>query len=329
MGIFQGESDFFNRAGEIWQARQRIGGMVRNTPLLHSAAWSERYRASIYLKMECWHPTHSFKIRGAASRMLSLNSEEKKRGVATFSTGNHGLAVAYLAGKLMIPVKVFLSERVPGVKVDNLRRLGAEPVVYGDSQDEAETYCNEKAGKEGWTVIKPFDDPHIIAGQGTIGLELLEQLPDIDAVIVPVSGGGLISGIALALKSNLRRVKVIGVSMEGSAVMYHSLQAGHPVEMKETGTLADSLLGGIGLDNRYTFKLVREYVDDLVLVGEEAIARAMGSFFYEHRLVVEGAAATGLAALEEHQLVEKDSRVVLVVSGNSVDPREFVKTLSL
>jgi len=328
MGEKPNSKDVFSGTGEIWQARQRIAGLVNRTPLVYSAGWSERYNASIYLKLEYLHPTNSFKLRGAANKILSLDPEERERGVATFSTGNHGLAVAYVARSLEIPAAVFLSQRVPQNKVQNLRAMGAEPVIYGDSQDEAEEYCFRKSEQEGWTVIKPFDDPQVIAGQGTIGLELLEQLPEIDTAIVPVSGGGLISGIALALKNNRPGMKIIGVSMEGSPVMYHSLRAGKPVELKETDTLADSLLGGIGLNNRYTFAIIRDYVDRLLLVSEAAIARAMADIFKEKRIAVEGAAATGLAALEEHRPVETGSNVALIISGNSVDASSFMRLVS-
>ena len=328
MGENPNSKDVFSGTGEIWQARRRIAGLVSKTPLVHSAGWSERYNASIYLKLECLQPTNAFKLRGAANKILSLSPEEQNRGVATFSTGNHGLAVAYVARSLGIKAAVFLSQRVPANKVQNLRAMGAEPVIYGESQDEAEEHCFRKSEQEGWTVINPFDDLRVIAGQGTIGLELLEQLPELDTVIVPVSGGGLISGIALALKNNQPGLKVIGVSMEGSPVMYHSLRAGKPVELKEKDTLADSLLGGIGLDNRYTFSIVRDYVDQLLLVSEEAIAGAMASIFKEKRLAVEGAAATPLAALEVHCPVEPGSNVALIISGNSVDAARFMQVVS-
>ncbi len=317
----------FSGAGEIWKARKRIAYLAGKTPLVCSAGLSKSYRASIYLKLEFIHPTKSFKLRGAANKILSLTDEDRRRGVATFSTGNHGLAVAHVAGKLGIPAAIFISERVPEVKVNNLRALGANLVIYGDNQDDAEDYCYKKAKEEDWVVVKPFDDPMVIAGQGTIGLEILEQLPDLDTVIVPLSGGGLISGIALALKSSLPQIRMIGVSMEGSPVMYHSLKEGKPVNLKEKDTLADSLLGGIGLDNRYTFSIVKNFVDEVVLVSEEAIAAGMASLFREERIAVEGAAATTVAVLDEHKLIGPESRVALVLSGNNIDGRSFMETI--
>ncbi len=318
---------FLTGTSEIWKARQRIAGLVERTPLVMNSALNDLFGAKIYLKLEYLQPTGAFKLRGAANKILSLKEEERQRGVATFSTGNHGLAVAYVAKQLGIPAAVFISRRVPQVKADNLRRMGANLVVHGDNQDDAEEFCFRKAGEEGWNVINPFDDPMVIAGQGTIGLELLEQEPELDTVVVPLSGGGLISGIALALKINQPDLRVIGVSMEGSPVMYHSLKADKPVVLKEKDTLADSLLGGIGLDNKYTFSIVKEYVDDVVLVSEEAIAKAMALFFKVSRAAVEGAAATPVAALTEHQVASRGRKTALIITGNNIDSFNFLNVV--
>ncbi|MDW7738860.1 MAG: threonine/serine dehydratase [Bacillota bacterium] len=315
-------------AQQIWKAQKRIQGLVDKTPLIYSDKLSKKFEAGIYLKYEFLHPTGSFKLRGAASKILSLEPEERQRGVATFSTGNHGLAVAYTAHRLGIPASIFISERVPETKVNNLKKLGVKLFVHGRSQDEAEDYCYDKSRKENWTVIKPFDDPLIIAGQGTIGLEILSQLPELNTVIVPLSGGGLISGIALALKCNLPDVRVIGVSMMESAVMYQSLQAGHPVKLEEHNTLADSLLGGIGLDNQYTFPLVEQFVDHVILVSEEEIARGMAYLYSEHRIAVEGAAATTVACLRKSEIVKPADNVALILSGNNVDTSSFHEVVS-
>ncbi|HZK53352.1 MAG TPA: hydroxyectoine utilization dehydratase EutB [Desulfosporosinus sp.] len=310
---------------DIWSARERISSMVIKTPLIISPVISEQVRASVFLKLENLHETGAFKIRGAANKMLSLTLDEQKRGVATFSTGNHGLAVAYVAKKLGIPAVVCISNRVPSVKVDALRRMGTSVQIHGNSQDEAEEYCHRFSEQHDLTVIRAFDDPFVISGQGTIGLELLEDFPAIDTVIVPLSGGGLLSGIALVMKSIDPRIRVIGVSMERGAVMYQSLRAGRPVELPEEDTLADSLLGGIGLDNRYTFRMVQNYVDETVLVTEEAIAEGMAYLMKSHRMVVEGAAATGIAAVLQSGLIAPGSNVAVIVSGNNVDVSSFLK----
>ncbi len=313
---------------EFWRARKRISGLIRETPLVYAEGLSKTLKASVFLKYEFILPTGSFKLRGAANKILSLSPDQQKLGIATFSTGNHGLAVAYVAKELGIPAAIFISERVPRSKADNLERMGVNLFTCGESQDDAEEYCCQKAAEEGWTVIKPFDDPLVIAGQGTIGLELLERLPELDCVMVPLSGGGLIAGIALALKSNLPDLRIIGVSMEKSAVMYQSLREGKPVVLKEHNTLADSLLGGIGLDNRFTFPIVQRYVDSTVLVSEEAIARSMAYLFKEQRLAVEGAAATTVAAASVFNLIKAGSSVALIISGNNIDAVSFIKAVS-
>ena len=213
----------------VFEARQRVYQIVEPTPFIQSIPISKRNSSSNYLKLENYHEIGAFKVRGAANKILKLSNEEKKRGIATFSTGNHGLAVAYVAKKLGISATVCISPRVPKAKVDSIRLAGAQIEIIGNSQDDAEKYCYELETTEGLTVIKPFDDPDIIAGQGTIGLEIAEEVPDIEGVIIPLSGGGLFAGIALALKSINQSIDIIGVSMERSPVMYESIRAGKPV----------------------------------------------------------------------------------------------------
>jgi len=251
--------------------------------------------------------------------MLTLTADEKARGVVTFSSGNHGRAVAYAAKQLGIKAVVCLSKRVPSYKIDAVKRLGSEPVVYGKSQDEAMYHASELAEKQGLTWINTADNPHIIAGHGTIGLELLEDLPEIDTAIVPLSGGGLISGIALALKSANPAIRVIGVSPEVAPAMYRSLKAGHPIEIEEKDSIADALLGGIGLDNQYSFRMVQEYVDDVILLSEEEIAEGMAFALAKDRLIVEGAGAVGIAALLTRKVRDIRGKVIVHVSGGNVD----------
>jgi len=303
---------------DIFQARQMIAPLVRRTPLIESDALGERAGASVYLKLETLQRTGTFKARGAANKILNLSDDERAQGVITVSTGNHGRAVAYVAGRLGITAVVCISERVPQNKVDALRRLRPELVVHGHGQDDAARRAENLRQERGLAMIHPFDDPHIIAGQGTIGLELLQARPEVDTVLVPLSGGGLISGIALALKSASPAIRVVGVSMERSPVMYHSLRAGHPVELPEEDTLADSLLGGIGLENAHTFSIVQQLVDDVILVSEEEIAEAMAFALKEHHLVTEGAGAVGIAALLNGKVNGLGRHVAVVVSGGNV-----------
>ncbi len=304
---------------DAYLARRRITSIAKRTPLIHSPLLTERVGGSVYLKLESLQETGSFKIRGAANKMLSLTAEEKAQGVVTGSSGNHGRAVSYVASRLGIKAVICLSARVPRNKVDAISRLGAEIVVHGNSYDESVSHALQVAEERGLTMIDSFDDPFVIAGQGTIGLELLEDFADLDTAVVPLAGGGLTGGIALALKSANPAIRVIGVSMERAPVMYYSLQAGAPIEMKEEETIADALQGGLGEDNQYTFRMVREYVDDVVLVSEEAIAEAMVFALEKHHLVVEGAGAVGIAALLHGKVRGVGRKVAVVVSGSNVE----------
>lgn len=303
----------------VFLAQQTIRGIAHVTPLLPAAALSAQTGAAVHLKLETMQPIGAFKIRGAANRLLHLTDDEKARGVVTASTGNHGRAVAYVARHIGVPATVCLSELVPANKVAALRQLGAEVIIHGRSQDEAEARANELAAARRLTMVHPFDDPHVIAGQGTIGLELLQALPAVDTVLVPLSGGGLIAGIALALKASSPAIRVVGVSMARGPVMARSLAAGRPLQLPEEPTLADSLQGGIGLDNRHTFRMAQALVDDVVLVSEDEIAAAMAYALRELRLVVEGAGAVGIAALRAAKVDVAGQTVAVVLSGGNVD----------
>ena len=303
---------------DVYKARQKIAAITIRTPLIRSPLLTELIGVSVYLKAENLQKTGSFKIRGSANKMLSLTDEEKSRGVITVSSGNHGRAVSYVAQRLGINAVVCLSERVPHNKVEAIEGLGAEVVVHGTSYEEAEIHALQLQEERGLTLIDPFDDPLVIAGQGTIGLEVLEDLPEIDTAIVPLSGGGLMSGIALAMKSANPAIRTIGVSMDRAPVMYHSLRAGAPIEMEEEDTLADALVGNIGLNNKHTFRMVQKYVDDVVLVSEEAIAKAMTFALEKHHLVVEGGGAVGIAALLHQRASGLGRNAVVIVSGGNV-----------
>ncbi|MBM7553626.1 hydroxyectoine utilization dehydratase EutB [Thalassobacillus pellis] len=304
---------------DIWRAKARIQQVVERTPLIYSEMLSSHTGGKVYLKLENLHPTGAFKIRGAANKILSLSEDQKKKGIATFSTGNHGIAVAYLAGRLGVPATVCISRRVPKEKVNKLKKLGAEVEIIGENQDDAEKFCYELERETGVTIIKPFDDREVIAGQGTIGLEILEQLPEIDQAVIPLSGGGLLSGIGLALKSAYPSIAVTGVSMEKGAVMHESLKQGRPVVLKESDTLADSLLGGLGPENRYTFQMVRELIDDSELVSETFIAKGIMFMLEYHKMAIEGAAGAGIGWLLHEKTQWKGKNVVVIVSGNNID----------
>lgn len=292
--------------------------------MLPSPILSRRSGGEVRLKLESLQDTRAFKIRGAANAIKALPEAALKRGIVTYSTGNHGRAVAYVAAKLGIPATICVSEQVTPDKIEALQATGCRLRIEGRSQDEAAVMAFSLQEKEGLSVIDPINDPTIITGHGTVGLELLEDWPDLDTVVVPVSGGALICGIALALKSIKPDCRVIGVSMDQGAAMYASLQAGRPVLIDEVQSLADSLQGGILLDNKYTFQMVRRYVDDLVLVTEEQIAQAMAYAYLKERVVLEGAAATPIAALFCAGRTLFGKNVVLVNTGAAVDPLELL-----
>lgn len=290
---------------------------VLRSPLV-PAALSGRIGVDVLLKLECLQPTGAFKLRGATNALSRLIGDEARRGVVCCSTGNHGRAVAFAANARGIPATVCLSSLVPQVKVDAVAALGARVVRHGASQDEAQVMADRLAAEEGLVALPPFDHPHIVAGQGTIGLELLEDRPDLGTVLVPLSGGGLLAGIAVAIKALKPSVRVIGISMERGAAMAASLRAGHPVEVAELPTLADSLGGGIGLGNRHTFGPCRDLVDEVILLSEAEIYHGMRWMLLEERMVVEGAAAVGAAALLAGK-VRPRGPVALIISGQNVD----------
>jgi threonine dehydratase len=300
-------------------AAGRIRGLAIRTPLLALPDLSAALGAELFAKPEYLQPGGSFKIRGAANAILSLSAEERTRGVVCASTGNHARAVAYLARKLGVGCTVCMSALVPANKRLGVESLGAEVRIVGRSQDEAQAEVDRLVEERGVVAVAPFDDPAVIAGQGTIGSEIVADLADVARVLVPLSGGGLISGIALAVKARAPAARVIGISMERGAAMQASQQAGRPVEVREEETLADSLGGGIGLANRHTFRLVRELVDDIVLVAEQEIAAAVAAFYQLEQIVCEGAAAVGLAALLGSRLPAGSGKSVLVVSGRNID----------
>ncbi|WP_447743912.1 hydroxyectoine utilization dehydratase EutB [Pseudomonas nicosulfuronedens] len=302
---------------ELYRARQRIQGLVRQTPLEHSPSLSRLLGAPVYLKLESLQITGSFKLRGASNAIAQLSDEQKAKGVVAASTGNHGRALAHAARMLGVHATVCLSQLVPANKVQAIRELGAEVRIVGHSQDDAQAEAERIAREQGAALLPPFDHPQIIAGQGTLGLEILEQLPDVRQVLVPLSGGGLFGGVALALKQVDPAIRVHGISMRRGAAMAASLAAGHPVEVEELPTLADSLGGGIGLDNRYTFALARDYCDQLHLLDEPSIAAGIRHAYREERQVVEGAAAVGIAALLDG-LIAPLGPVVVIVSGRNI-----------
>lgn len=305
-------------ADRIGAARTRIATTIHPTQMVASPALSEHCGVPVHLKLEHQQRTGSFKLRGAANAVLCLSDAQKARGVVGVSTGNHGRGLAYAARCNGVRCIVAMSELVPQNKIDGIRAQGAEVRIVGRSQDDAQVEVDRLVAEEGMTMIPPFDHPDIIAGQGTLGFEIYEALPEVTMALVQVSGGGLISGVAAALKSRLPEVRVIGVSMERGAAMYHSQKAGKPIFVKEETTLADSLGGGVGLDNAWTFAMTRDLVDELVLVSEVEIAEAIRHAYWHESQIVEGSGAVGIAALLAGR-VRPDGPVAVLLSGGNID----------
>jgi threonine dehydratase len=303
---------------DVYRARRAIGGRIRRTPLADSPSLGRLVGSPVHLKLDHLQITGSFKLRGATNAILQLSTEQREKGVVGVSTGNHGRGLAFAARQAGVRAVICMSRLVPRNKIDGIKALGAEVRIVGVSQDEAQGEVDRLVAEHGMAMLPPFDHPDIIAGQGTLGLEILEDLPEVETVIVPLSGGGLIAGVARAVKSASPRIRMVGVTMERGCAMYQSQKAGAPVQVEELPTLADALGGGIGQDNRYTFSMVRELVDDLLLVTEEQIADAIRHAYLEEKQVIEGSGAVGIAALRAG-MVERPGTTAVVVSGCNID----------
>ena len=312
---------------DIERAKETIASTIRPTPVNPSPSLSELAGAPVFLKLEHHQVTGSFKIRGAANAIANLDEGARRAGVVGVSTGNHGRGLAYAARAAGVRCIICMSSLVPKAKIDGIKGEGAEVRIIGKSQDEAQVEVDRLVEEEGMTMIPPFDHADIIAGQGTLGLELLEQVPDVETVLVPLSGGGLISGIAAAIRANLPSARIVGVSMERGAAMYECQRVGKPIEVEELPTLADSLGGGIGLDNRYTFSMVRDLVDDIVLVSEKEIAAAIRHAYWQERQIIEGSGSVGIAALLAGR-VKCKGPTASVVSGGNVDMAQHFRIIS-
>lgn len=303
---------------QVRDAAQAIRGIADCTPLVPSPFLSDLTGTEVLLKLELAQASGAFKLRGATNAISKL--PDGVAGVTCYSTGNHGRAVAYAAKMRGLRAVICMSSLVPKAKVDGIKALGAAVHISGTSQDDAEAEYDRLIAEEGLAGINPFDALDVIAGQGTIGLELLEARPDLDAILIPLSGGGLAGGIAFAAKQLKPDIRIVGVTMDRGPAMHDSIRAGHPVEVEEFPSLADSLGGGIGLRNRHSFALCRDNVDETLLVTEAEIYRAMQALYYEDRLVCEGGAAVAAAALMTGKAV-LDGPTALIVTGRNVDMR--------
>lgn len=306
------------KLADIQDARNILKDTINLTPVISDEKLSAELDASVYLKAECLQRAGSFKIRGAYNTISRLSDEEKKRGVVTGSAGNHAQAVALAAKLHHIKATIVLPEFAPLTKVVATRSHGADAILHGASFDEAVAYSRELGREHGYTYVHAFDDERVIAGQGTIGCEIADVLPDVNVIVVPIGGGGIISGIAIAAKSLIPNVRVIGVQAENVAPVNLSLKAGEPVEASHQPTIADGI--AVKRPGMLTLPIIREFVDEVVEVSEEEIARGIFHCVQNAHLVVEGAGAAGVAALIARKVAtEPGDKVCTVLCGGNID----------
>ena len=309
---------------DIYAAAKVIRGVADATPLVPSPFMSDKAGAEFLLKLENMQPIGAFKLRGAYNAVAGV---QDAKGVTCCSTGNHGRGVAFAARERGMRAVICMSELVPQAKVDGIKALGAEVAIKGRSQDDALAESHRLVAEEGLVEISPFDDPLVISGQGTIGLEILQSRPDVTTLLVPLSGGGLAAGVALAAKSINPDIRVIGITMDRGAAMYESIKAGHPVEVPEVASLADSLGGGIGMQNKLSFPMCRDLLDEVVLVTEDEIYHAMQVLYYEDRIVAEGACVVGLAAVLTGK-VTLDGPTATIITGRNLAMPTFTRIMT-
>jgi len=302
---------------DIRQAKERIASLAYVTPLEHSSEFSRLLGNRIFHKLENLQMTGSFKVRGAANAILTLTESQRASGVVAASAGNHAQGVAFGAHRIGIRATIVMPVGTPLVKLMAVKRYGAEVIQVGDTYDEAAAHAAKLAEERGAHLIHPFNDPAVIAGQGTLALEICEQMPDVEAVIVPIGGGGLISGIGLVLKALVPRVQVIGVQAAGADAMAQSLAAGELRTTERPLTIADGIR--VARPGDLTLAIARDVVDQVVTVDDDEIANAVLLMIETDKSVVEGAGATPLAALLHHRVGLRGKRVVLVVSGGNID----------
>jgi threonine dehydratase len=310
----------------IQEARRRIFNVAYRTPLYFSPSLSALTNSRVYLKLESYQPIRVFKIRGASNKILKLSIDERKHGLIAASSGNHGLAVSYMAKMIGTAATIVVPTNAVEEKVRAIEEYGAKVVKHGLFHDERFNKALEIQRATRAVLIPPFDDPDVIAGQGTIGLEICEDLPDVNTVIVPIGGGGLISGISEAIKSLKPSTRVIGVEPERASSMYQSIKNGKITRLSDTTSIADGL--ATREPGALTFEIVKQNVDEILLVSEEQIEKAVYTVMKESHLIVEPSAAAAFAALIEKARLKRGEKVVVVVSGGNISMKVLSTVLS-
>lgn len=300
---------------DFMEARERLGTVIEKTKLIHSNIFSDESGNDVYIKPENLQRTGAFKIRGAYNKIAKLTEEEKKRGVIAASAGNHAQGVALAAQKLGIKAVIVMPKHTPLIKVEATRRYGAEVILTGEVYDEAYEYAKKLQEKEGYTFVHPFNDEDVIEGQGTIALEVLEELPDADVILVPVGGGGLISGIACAAKLKNPLIKIIGVEPEGAASALEARRSHHVVELDEANTIADGT--AVKKIGEITFDYIEKYVDDIVTVSDYELMAAFLVLVEKHKIVAENSGILAVAGLKKLNVTGK--KIISIISGGNID----------
>lgn len=304
---------------DIWNARSHLKEIVMHTPIYFSHSLSKIANCQVFLKMECWQLCGSFKVRGAINMVAAL---KKKRSLVTCSSGNHGIALAFAGGLFgYSPIKIFLPKNADSNKLNKLKELGAEAILIGDTYRDTMDKAIKYAEENDAIYVHSHDHPFVIAGQGTIGLEILEDLPSVETILVPIGGGGLISGIATAIKSSSQEKKIIGIEPVAAPGAYMSFRDNYCHERIDLNdSIADGLLGTL---TQLTWQISRNLVESIVLVEEEEIIKAMKIFKEEEQLIVEGAAAVGLAAILSEKIKVTGQKVVLVITGRNINTKKY------
>ncbi len=309
----------------IKKARERIKEFIRNTPLIHSEYLSQICNGNIYLKLENLQPTNSFKVRGAFNRLLQLSPEERRNGVVAASSGNHAQGVALAAEILKIAARIVIPTNISMTKLSKIKKYDVNIIQEGEF-DTIEKKAREVSLEKNLAYISPYNDIEVITGQGTITLEIFEEIAQINSIIVPIGGGGLISGVALAAKSLNPNIEVIGVQTKGASTMYASWKAGKIVNTKEFQTIAEGLLGGLE-PGALTFDIINEYVDKIILVDEDSIRSAISLLWEKEGQIVEGAGATTVACILEEKEVFAQKNVVAIISGGNIENSLFTEII--
>ena len=300
---------------------------ISKTNLDYSKYFSALSSNEVYFKLENTQITGSFKIRGAFNKLLSLSQMEKKKGIVTASTGNHGLAVAYASEKLNIPCKIYVPNIASDIKVNKIKKLGSKVIYFGEDCLDAEKKARKDSMKEKLAFISPYNDEHVMSGQGTLAVELIEQIKKLDVVIVSVGGGGLISGISKYLKSTWPEILVVGCSPENSPAMINSMYAGKILDIESKPTLSDGTAGGLE-PGSITFPICCEFIDQTILVTEDEIKKAMELYYNDENQIIEGAAGVAIATFLKIKNYFSEKKVGIIICGGNIDQKSFLSIIN-